>query len=236
MNERLAYLLGYFYADGSLHKTTVRRKRTKDIKTYYSVSIEILSEDSYAIRNCLDLLKIVYTEKSRFRKNSSKEQTCFYILNKNTNIDLFIEICKNKENTSEAISKIPEAYRSYFLRGFFDGDGCINISKSSSGSRLYFYGSYNQEWLSLFQILKDLNIKYAYQKIERKNGKHKSSHIVISNKHGINIFFEYIYPNRLYDFGLLRKFDKLNSTNTRIDREHIKVYEIQQAQEIKIYT
>ena len=38
-----------------------------------------------------------------------------------------------------------------------------------------------------------LDIKYTLQQIIRKEGKHKSTLICISNKDGINKMFEYIY-------------------------------------------
>lgn len=225
--KELNYLLGYFYADGCLCGKT---------KGYYYPSLEILRSDSHSVIKCLESIKSNFTLKHRTRKNSTKDQTCINILSKDKNINLFKQVMIDKINMKNILSAIDISYLNYFIRGFFDGDGCISISKSNH-SRLYFYGSFDQKWDLLFDIFRQLNIKYAYQKITRKNGLHKSSFICISNKHGINILYEYMYPNRVYDFGLSRKYEKLNSIKNLIKSKHIKEYdEIQNLDIVKIYS
>jgi hypothetical protein len=179
MKKELAYLLGYFYADAHL----------KDDK--YPV-LEVMRSDGDNIIKYLDLLKIKYTIRYRFRKNSKKEQVTITVCQDSKYIKIFINTMKNKLSMNKIYNIIKNKDLNYFIRGFFDGDGCINISKNNS-CRLYFYGTYEQDWSLIFSIFKNINIKYTYQKIIRKNGKHKSSYLCISNKYGINIFFEYLY-------------------------------------------
>ena len=225
MRKELAYLLGYFYADGYL----------LDVKHKYPI-LEIVKSDSENILICLNKLNIKYTVSYRFRKNSKNEQVCIRISSKDSNIDLFRCALEDKIKMNNILNTINNFNLSYFLRGFFDGDGCINISKNNH-SRLYFYGSFEQEWDLIFNIFKNLNIKYTYQQIIRKDGKHKSSHICISNKWGINLFYEYLYPNREFDFGLLRKYEKLNSVKSMIKRKHIIPYnDNKEIESLKTYT
>ena len=225
MEKELVYLLGYFYADGYLKKS----------RQYTYPTLEMIKSDSENILNCLNKLKIKYSISCRFRKNSKNEQICIRILADDKNIDLFRFVIMDKINMLNVLNYINKKDLCYFLRGFFDGDGCISISNTNN--RFYFYGSFDQDWSIVFDILKTLNIKYTFQQVIRKNGKHKSTHICISNKCGINILYEYMYPDRKYDFGLFRKYEKLNSIQSLIKRNHIKFYkEIQNAEVVKIYT
>lgn len=227
MNKKLAYVLGYFYADGYL-------KHTKGKWSY--PLLEIVKSDGENIITCLNDLKIKYTKNYRFRKNSKNEQVCIRISTLDKNIELFKNILSDKVNMSNILNYIKATDLPYFLRGFFDGDGCISISKNGV-CRLYFYGSFTQNWEAVFTILKKLNIKYTFQQIVRKSGKHKSTHIVISNRHGIDILYEYLYPNRVYTFGLLRKYKKLNTVKSLIKHHHIRKYEDKQiADKVKKYS
>lgn len=225
MKKELVYLLGYFYADGYLFGT----------KHKYP-ALSIIKGDSIAILDCLNKLNMKYTVSHRFRTNSKNEQACIKISAKDENIELFRNILADKIHMNNIKNHIAEENYPYFLRGFFDGDGCINISKNNN-SRLYFYGSFDQDWNLIFDTLKQLNIKYTYQQIIRKCGKHKSSMICISNKCGINLLYEYIYPSRKFDFGLFRKYEKLNSIKGGVKSNHTKIYsDVVTTEQIKIYT
>lgn len=225
MNKKLAYVLGYFYADGYL---TGR-------DNYLYPKLEIVKSDGQNIIKCLDDLKIKYTTRYRFRKNSKNEQICISISSSDKAIELFRNVLSDKINMFNVLKYITDTNIPYFLRGFFDGDGCINISKNNH-CRLYFYGSFDQNWEIVFSVLKKLDIKYTFQQIIRKNGKHKSTHIVVSNKYGINILYEYLYPNRKYDFGLLRKYEKLNTIKGLIKSNHIiKYIDTQVVSKVKNY-
>jgi DNA-binding transcriptional regulator WhiA len=234
MIKELAYLLGYFYADGCLSSKTIEKKYNKGFSTYYRLTLEIVSTDCEYIKYCLNKLNIDFSIRSRMRKNSNHEQTCFTISTKNELFEVFKNVLSDKTDMSKAFDYIELDYYPYFLRGFFDGDGCIAISKRNV-CRLYFYGNYSQLWDSIFKILTFLDIKYTYQQISRKNGNHKSSHVVISNKEGINKLFEFIYPNRIFDFGLYRKFEKLNKVSETIKNVYIRHSCIQIAPSVKIY-
>ena len=196
MKKELAYLLGYFYADGYLSNK----------KHKYPI-LDIIKSDSMTILDCLNKLNMKYTVSYRFRKNSKNEQACIRISAKNSDIDLFRNILSDKIEMNNIKNYIAEEDYPYFLRGFFDGDGCINLLVRSV--RIYFYGSKNQNWLFLLNILDSLDIGYNYTINIRKGGKHQSSFICVSRKYDCVKLFEYLYPNFTYDFGLFRKYEKL---------------------------
>lgn len=234
MTKELAYLLGYFYADGCLSLKTVEKKYNKGYSTYYKLTLEIVSTDCKYIEYCLNKSNINFSIRTRIRKNSKNEQTCFTISTKNKIFEIFKNVLSDKINMSQAFNYIPLDSYPYFLRGFFDGDGCI--FNNSIRASLFMYGSYGQIWIPVINILNILDIKYTNQQISRKGGNHKSSHVVISNKDGINKFFEFIYPDRIFDFGLYRKFEKMERVKDMIKSVHIKHTSLQDAPFLKVYT
>ena len=199
--KELFYLLGYFYADAHLSKQG-------------GVRLEIIESDSVVIEYCLNKTGISYSSGVRQRKNSKNKQKWFYL---KSHKEIFNKIMNKKDSMKEAIKYIDQSFLPYFIRGFFDGDGCIN-KHNNKYYRLYFYSSFDNDWSILFSILDKLDICYTHQKIIRKNGKHKSSLLCISKNLDLIKFFNYVYPEKRYDFGLLRKFDKLNSIEVLINQ------------------
>lgn len=205
MKKELAYVLGYFYADGYL----------SNVKHKYP-TLEIVKSDSENILKCLNKLNIKYTVNYRFRKNSKNEQVCIRILSKDLNINLFRNVLSDKIEMDNIKNYICEEDYQYFLRGFFDGDGCINLLPRSV--RIYFYGAKNQNWSFVLNIFDSLDIGYNHTINIRKNGGHQSSFICISRKYDCAKLFEYLYPNYTYDFGLFRKYEKLLLAKNSIKR------------------
>lgn len=206
-HNKIYYLCGFFYADGYLKS-----------KLLYP-TLEIVEDDGKIISNLLNSANIEYTEHVRKRSNSNRQQMILTIRSKDKYISLFRNIMKDKIKMSKAFDLIPVTKQYLFLRGFFDGDGCISLNKNG-GSKLYFYGSYYQNWNPISKILHNQNIKYTYQQVSRKNFKHNSSHIYITNKPGIDALFSYIYPNLKFDFGLYRKYTKLLTSHKNIKRKY----------------
>lgn len=196
MEKELIYLLGYFYADGYLYD-----------KRHKYVGLDIIKSDSDNILKYLNKLNMKYTISYRFRTNSKNEQACIKISAKDVNIELFRNILSDKVEMNNIKNYIPESNYPYFLRGFFDGDGCISLTKNHN--RIYFYGSKSQNWSFILNIFDSLGIIYNHSINIRKDGRHQSSFICISSKQDCAKLFEYLYPNLIYDFGLFRKYEKL---------------------------
>lgn len=217
--KEICYVLGYFWADGYISETKKPTKKNPD-NIYYKISIEIVKEDGDCILEVFKKTGLDWKINERKRNNSERIQSCFSLSsfknNKRSMEFLNLLLSSGYKNRSgshyQILKKIPKNFRKYWYRGFFDGDGCINVKKmkNSKSFRLYFYGPDVQDWSSIFELFKNLDIKYKHQIISRKNGKHKSSHIVSSFRDDIVKFFEYLYPNFKYDIGLYRKYEKLN--------------------------
>lgn len=204
MKKELVYLLGYFYADGSLSPSKK-----------YPV-IELQEEDGNYLFKLAKRQLLTNKFRKRDRKNSSVSQIAFNITSKKYR-KLFENIMSNKIDMNIIKDYISEEDYPYFLRGFFDGDGCICLRKTKSV--IYFYGSFDQNWSFVLNILDSLSIKYNHSLNIRKEGRHKSSFICVSSKYDCAKLFEYLYPNCAYDFGLFRKYEKLLISKMSIKRK-----------------
>jgi hypothetical protein len=125
----MAYVLGYICADGCLIDAQ------KSSRTQY---IGICSNDKstlYKINQALNCNKPLYSRPERASKlPNGKVYKCsptysLRIGNKAMFHDIVkLGITPNK-SLSLKVPSIPDQYFSHFLRGYFDGDGCLTLSK-----------------------------------------------------------------------------------------------------------
>lgn len=129
--------------------------------------MSIITEDFTDIKSLFDDKKWAFY--SRNRKNRKPQTT----------VGLYKEdICNkfrneyNYQNKSyespNFIEKIDNKLFKYFIRGYFDGDGCFYISKNMKQKQCYLCGDFNQDWSWIENIFNFLNIEYN---IKRKKTK-----------------------------------------------------------------
>lgn len=127
--EEKAYFLGLMYADGSISKIT--RKNSNYIK--YQVQISLIDENLIKdLHKLFSFFNIQEFDFGKYKSNWSKQ----FALRKANKL-LFDDLLnqgilqrKSKENKKNLkFPKIPQKFVSHFIRGYFDGDGSINISK-----------------------------------------------------------------------------------------------------------
>lgn len=117
----MSYILGYLYADGSLEDASYLRGK------YLRVS-SIEKKNIIKIRELLNS-KHTITEKSPTSKNGKMG----YLLRIGSHV-LYNDLTKlglypNKSLTIK-FPDIPSNYLADFIRGYFDGDGCVMIQKA----------------------------------------------------------------------------------------------------------
>ena len=125
-----AYWLGFLYADGTIHSSSD------------SISLEIKDKEHVEkFREALGALnnKITVREDTRFSK------TClmynFTIHDSQLHSDLIKWGCiPNKSYLDLHFPKIPEELKWHFIRGLFDGDGCLSYSFERKRFTLSFTG------------------------------------------------------------------------------------------------
>lgn len=157
----MAYVLGFIYADGAVEdcressRTCYLQLSNNDLDLLNDISKVMSSEKTVQIR------------KPRIIKITGKEYWCktsYAIRIGNIKIyeDLIgLGLCPRKSLTIN-LPKIPEQFFQYFLRGNFDGDGCINVEniKKNRMNLIFTSGS------KLFLNQLDAKVKNIYPKIK----------------------------------------------------------------------
>jgi hypothetical protein len=116
-----AYFLGFIAADGSIFKT-------KNNKVVFSISIQssdvaILNKLSEELSGSNGLVGNIFT-----RKSGNSTVDLRFSDEVFTNRLLSLGICFNKTENLDWVD-VPEVFMRDFIRGYFDGDGSVYISK-----------------------------------------------------------------------------------------------------------
>lgn len=115
-NPAMAYVLGFIYADGSIYPSA----RGKYL-TITSVDKEVI----ILVKRLLQSEHTIREEKPT--SPNGKKRFVLRIGNKNIYRSLSsIGLYPNKSLTIK-IPMIPERFLSHFVRGYFDGDGCVHL-------------------------------------------------------------------------------------------------------------
>lgn len=121
-----AYIIGILLADGC-----VNFKKN-------AVMLSLSGDDGYLVQMIADVLfKTKYPVKSdnqSLKNKNHRDRFKFYLVDKHICNQLSaLGFCQNKTiNNNFTIKNIPENFRAAFIRGFFDGDGSIYITKKQS--------------------------------------------------------------------------------------------------------
>lgn len=190
--EHKAYFLGFLFADGCVCKTAYK----------YQMQLCVQLQDDYILYILKDEMRI--STKIYKYKNSSK--LCIICTDHLKDVLFNLGLKEDKSRKSLNISNnIPNHLIRHFIRGVFDGDGCITIKRTGFSVTSICSNSIN--------FLEDIKKYLNYNNIENihirpEKGKRKNILYIlyISRKDNQNQFKNYIYNySSIY---LKRKFDK----------------------------
>ena len=154
--EEKAYWLGFLYADGSVIKKEVKgnTKNAKN-KTRYVLELCLAKKDE---EHLLSFSKMMCSPVSQ-KKVKGKEKTFEAVRTTITSKKIVEDLIKlgcvpNKSLILKFPTKeqVPEELIRHFMRGYFDGDGCIHYTEKNKGSfsimgTLEFLGEYEKRLL-----------------------------------------------------------------------------------------
>lgn len=147
-SDEKAYFIGLLYADGNLYE---KRKR---------ILLNLQERDGYLVekfRTCIEYSGLLQT---LIKPGNRQNQNCVSFYNEKIYSDLEkIGMGPNKSVTCD-IPIIPDKYFPGFIRGFFDGDGCIwnnGLKALISITCLQNISEYITEKLKIYDI--DTNFK-----------------------------------------------------------------------------
>lgn len=192
-----SYLLGLLWADG--YVLTSRNR----------IAIEVLAEDSVQIESLFSQTgKWTVQERTR---SGRKKQRCISTHNKY----LCNLLCSWNYNNKKLLPPIllnylPSELLPHWLRGYFDGDGCLYTQEKHYLCQCSFAGHYDQDWEFLSKICQSLAASYRVIKSESKKG-HRHSRLLLCGKNNVRKLLDYIYTNS-DGIRLKRKHDKYITT------------------------
>lgn len=202
-SSNMAYVLGYIYADGSLDDSPYMRGKY--------IQITSTDEDSIQrIKNWLNSEHKTNTKKSNFIGG----KICFILRigsHKIYNDLLKLGLCPNKSLTIN-FPKVPQKYLGHFIRGYFDGDGCIYFEKSKGKSgqsiikriRTIFTSGSKRFLEEMNDVLKSTGIDNGKIYLSKR-----SYQSVYNTKDSIKIF-KLIYADTGINSFFMRKFKVFN--------------------------
>jgi intein-encoded DNA endonuclease-like protein len=199
-NSINAYILGFLYADGHMYISETGSKQVR----LKSTDINILKKIS----------KLIYIDDKELNNNKlysskHKESKTLIICNKKIYDDLYNIGMHNNKTFDCYLPHIDEKYMSHFIRGFFDGDGCIYYSEKNRDCEVQFTGT-----LDMCNDLKNLlsNINIHSYIVERNRYSKGIAEIRIRRKYDVEKFYMYIYDNmEKNDLFLNRKREKFEN-------------------------
>ena len=195
-----AYWLGFLYADGYVGENN-------------SIEFCLQITDSYAVNNFKKALKSGHKISNRNvflvyqGRLVGRQATRITIKNKHMAESLISKGCKNKKSLTLSFPNfdiIPHKLFSHFIRGYFDGNGCVytGVKHKRRCYIIFTCASYDYCIDLMDFILKELDIKMFIK--QSKN----VFEISIYKKDDVRKFLEYIYKDSTEQTRLRRKYEK----------------------------
>lgn len=124
--REMAYVLGYWYADGNILDAT------KSTRGKYS---SVTSTDKETILSFKSLLSAEHSVGESFRTGAFYRRKQYTLrIGSHELYDILVKrgLCPNKSLTMN-FPEVPKMFLADFIRGYFDGDGCVHLEKSKDG-------------------------------------------------------------------------------------------------------
>lgn len=200
-NELKAYLLGYLFADGFVgdeeYNNIVFSQKKDDMEAVelFKESIEYTGE-----------LRIFKPGKASFKNSQDHVVVNFsseHMANKLRNYGLL------KKESYKSLPKIDNNLLRHFVRGFFDGDGSITLTKSHYKDKVYYSGALdiivNKNLVDFFlNLFSDIHFTIDQSKTDYM------VYLKCHSKKGVKFFYDYFYKDSKYFLSRKkRKFDEI---------------------------
>jgi len=191
-HQNKAYFLGLIFADGWVNY--------KDNNNGFGISLK--KEDGYLVRRLKKELESTAKIGERVFNNNPTWQNSIYVTFTSQNIKkkLIDYGCTPKKSLTLIFPEISGEYFWHFLRGYFDGDGCISIHKDNPKNKTVTIVGSDHFIVRLREILAD---KYAINSCygARKN----YSTLSINKREHILKIREYFYSDAVIFMKRKRK-------------------------------
>lgn len=204
--EEKAYWLGFFYADGYVCRTS----------TNAEVAIELQETDAGHLKKLNKSMNGNVAPVIRKRKREGVDHEYGIASIRFYSIDLFnglnVNGCCERKTDKIMLPKLSNQLTWCFLRGFFDGDGCLVLNKSRNALKFDFCSS---SLVILEQIKAFLFENGIYSYINQQKNGHGTFKTTMPNYRLYISGLEnsYLFGQKLYQDATIyldRKFNKYN--------------------------
>lgn len=200
--EHKAYWLGFLMADGCVSKTS------KCDKNPNRISINLKKEDKSHLEKFKNDLKAINTNlkhKTANSKGHTSETVELRLSSVKMATDLINHNVTPRKTGQEIIPKISNELIKHFVRGFFDGDGCIYRNNK------YLCFSICSASKRLIDQLKSIFNSIGVECYIEERTEYSIPFYVLGTKNqkNIKLLFEYLYNNAT--IYLNRKYDKFKT-------------------------
>ncbi len=204
-NEHKAYWLGFLYADGCISES-----KRKDYVKSLTMELTLCSEDKSHLEKFNKDLESDYkiTDKVIKKKYFANRLS---ISNTNFCRHLIDKGCVQRKSlilTFPTSKIVPNHLIHHFIRGYFDGDGCIHISGDKQRHSVSFVGT--KDFLFKIQKVLNKNIGLTMTKLNQKSGQ-EAFQIQWGGKNNVKKFYKYLYKDAT--IWLDRKYNKFQEVN-----------------------
>lgn len=194
-----AYILGFIYADGS--------NTSNYDKNHYCVAITLHKQDSDILEKIRDELRS--DAPIKFRTYGNTEICNFNICNKYMILRLHeLGVVPNKTLTLRFPEWLDRSLYSHFIRGYFDGDGCITRRTRGDHSQISCSITSTEDMCnSILNIILDMyEINAHVYNVGHKKCNKNIKTFMVSGNIQCKKFLDYIYQNS--DLKLDRKYKR----------------------------
>lgn len=189
-SKKMAYLLGFFCADG--HLATHRN--------YFIISLH--RKDQYILENFMKFMNY----SGRIYDYGKRTTVSLHITSKEITKDLMnFGLTRHKSQELRWIEQIPEEYISHFIRGYFDGDGHVGLAQAHNP---------NDKKL----IIKIVSTLQFIEKLKIEFEKHYGSEC--GSIRNVETYFELIYTGSNHTKSFLDWIYKDSTEETRLKRKY----------------
>lgn len=198
-SPKMAYVLGYIYADGSIHES--------NRGSYLSIS-SIDEKTIKKIRSWLSSGHKIY--KMKFAWQKRRNQYVLRIGDREIyNSLLHHGIFPNKSLTV-IFPKVPKKYLNPFILGYFDGDGCIYLYRSPGKTQKLILRKLSVIFTSGSKKFLEGLLKALRNNLQIKQTKvylsHRSFQLRFATADSVKLF-KFMYQDSSRDLFLRRKYD-----------------------------
>ena len=200
-SDNMAYVLGFWYADGSVEYAPAMRGRY----------IRITSTDKEIVET---IKRVMGSEHTIVPLVIDRKRTSYLL--RIGNRHLFSQLQEHgvleRKSLTVTFPKVPQAHLGSFIRGYFDGDGCVHLEKNIAGDIQRLVTIFTSGSLLFLEQLRSLLYSVAGTNKDKaititKGGYGTAYQLRFSTRDSLRIY-RLLYPNgRPRDLCLRRKYD-----------------------------